>query len=347
MDEIDAFRRGIHRNYVRLADVVPLSTPFTVLIDPTNACNFKCVFCPTGAPDLLKAVSRPKGTMEFTLFEKIIEDLSEFDGKLKKLQLYKDGEPLLNKRLPDMIARAKAANVSDIVELTTNGALLNEDRATALIDAGLDCIRISIEHVHDEGYQKITQNYDDFEAIRKNVERLFTLKRDRRSDLSIHVKVVDIGLTDTDKKRFYEVFNPISDTINIDAAMDWGGSDTLGKDFTVAQNSQTAMNGVTPLRPDRTVCSAPFKSMAINFNGQVSVCCVDWKMETIVGDVRRRSLYNIWNGQEFTQFRLTHLEGRRDTLSACANCGYMQGFSDHEDLDEIRAELAAKIRTPV
>jgi MoaA/NifB/PqqE/SkfB family radical SAM enzyme len=32
---------------------IPLSTPFQLVIDTTNACNFKCSFCPTGNPDII------------------------------------------------------------------------------------------------------------------------------------------------------------------------------------------------------------------------------------------------------------------------------------------------------
>ena len=37
-----------------LAEKIPLPAPYVVYIEPSNLCNFKCIFCPTGDPELLK-----------------------------------------------------------------------------------------------------------------------------------------------------------------------------------------------------------------------------------------------------------------------------------------------------
>ena len=42
------------------------------MIDPSNLCNFRCTFCPTGEKSLLGKYERPKGVMPFELFSKII-----------------------------------------------------------------------------------------------------------------------------------------------------------------------------------------------------------------------------------------------------------------------------------
>ena len=56
---------GRHRDRNDLSQVLPLATPFSLLIDPSNGCNFRCVFCATGSPELLKEVGRPRGSMKF------------------------------------------------------------------------------------------------------------------------------------------------------------------------------------------------------------------------------------------------------------------------------------------
>jgi len=126
--------------------------------------------------------------------------------------------------------------------------------------------------------------------------------------------------------------------------MGWSGADSQGRDFRLGRDPDSAIDGMTPIRPERRVCSAPFKSLAVNFNGQVSVCCVDWSLETVVGDVSVEPLREIWNGAALARFRDTHLRGRRQELAACRNCTYMLGFSDFEDLDTAAAELLEKLR---
>ena len=114
-----------------LADCLPLTTPFTVGIDPCNLCNFRCRFCPTGHPQLLRKVKRPRGAMKFDLFCKIIDDLHAFPDKIKRLYLYHEGEPLLNPHLPDMVGYAKQSDIAESIQITTNGALLTKNGSDA------------------------------------------------------------------------------------------------------------------------------------------------------------------------------------------------------------------------
>ena len=84
---------------MKLSKNLPLRVPYNIYIDPSNACNFKCTFCPTGNKELLKSVDRPLGIMKFNVFEKIVNDLSEmirkYNQKPEFIALFKDGEPLL------------------------------------------------------------------------------------------------------------------------------------------------------------------------------------------------------------------------------------------------------------
>ena len=45
--KIKNYRESLNRYYKRLGDNLPLDTPWSMMIDPSNLCNFKCIFCPT------------------------------------------------------------------------------------------------------------------------------------------------------------------------------------------------------------------------------------------------------------------------------------------------------------
>lgn len=91
--------------------------------------------------------------------------------------------------------------------------------------------------------------------------------------------------------------------------------------------------------PERKACSEPFMKLVVNFNGQVSVCCVDWAHETVIGDVRSETLYGIWNGDRLRRFRLKHLAGERNSLTACASCDYVLGLPSHTNFDDKVGQL--------
>jgi radical SAM protein with 4Fe4S-binding SPASM domain len=273
--------------------------------------------------------------MKYELYCKIIDDLKamvdEHNMRPNLLQLYKDGEPLIHKRFPEMVTYAKKAKVADVVSTTTNGALLTEELSGRIIDSGLDQIRISIIHVTDEAYKEIAQTYSDYAKIRENVGFLYREKKRLRSGLRVIVKINDSALTAEEKRKFTEDFASNCDVVRVDSMMGWSLSEV--KDFTLGVQVTTGMDGVSPLR-ERKVCPEPFSRLAINFDGQVSVCCVDWSYGTIVGDLRTESLKEIWNGEKLREFRMAHLNGRRESILACAQCQYVKGAPLSRDLDD-------------
>ena len=67
------------------------------------------------------------GLMEFDLFKKLVDDLAQFDDRLKKVKIGNHGEPTLHPRLPEMISYIRDKGVADTVELFTNGSKLNPE----------------------------------------------------------------------------------------------------------------------------------------------------------------------------------------------------------------------------
>ncbi len=77
------------KSRAKLWEVTPLPAPYSLYIEPTSHCNLRCLFCPTGYKEY--AGMRPNGLMDYDLFCKIVDDIKEFDRKLKRVNLYKDG----------------------------------------------------------------------------------------------------------------------------------------------------------------------------------------------------------------------------------------------------------------
>jgi radical SAM protein with 4Fe4S-binding SPASM domain len=47
-------------------------------------------------------------------------------------------------------------------------------------------------------------------------------------------------------------------------------------------------------------------SLTIKSNGEVVMCMEDFNNEIVLGDARRESLYDIWNGERYKKFRQDH-----------------------------------------
>ncbi len=324
---------------VRLADAVPLETPFLVYIDPANICNFKCRFCPTGHPSLLKSVNRPAKIMDFDLFEKILGDLARFPNKIRAMFFHKDGEPLLNKRLGEMMTMAVGQGCSEKYWLTTNASLLTPEWAEKIVSSGIDAVRLSIEHVSAEGYRSMTRTFSDYERILKGVASLYEERERRGSKMYIAAKLIDFNFTQAELDKFAHDFSGITDDILLTEPNAWTRNDVF--DFTLGVKPKAGYDGVMPLMPDRIACINPFYNLAVNVDGQVGLCPLDWSLATIVGDVRNESLYDIWNGRRAREFQVLQLSGRRNENPACNHCECIP-YAPESELDPDRERLLAK-----
>jgi MoaA/NifB/PqqE/SkfB family radical SAM enzyme len=90
------------RKYLR--DIIPLNMPFTLYIDPTNHCNYKCVYCARNLPEFKKYTGK-LCHMDMALFEKIADELKTW-GRIKSLKFYFIGEPFLNPNFLSMLEKA-------------------------------------------------------------------------------------------------------------------------------------------------------------------------------------------------------------------------------------------------
>ena len=165
---------------ISLKDAIPLKMPFTLFVDPSNYCNFKCSFCPRNYDDFSKYAGSFKH-MKLSLFEKIVGDLKEFDGRLKVLRLFYLGEPLLCPDFLPILRLVVRENVADRIEISTNASLLTESISKEIIDiareyAGNLYLRVSVYSVLPDKNKAITKSNIPVDKIYTNVA---TFKRVR------------------------------------------------------------------------------------------------------------------------------------------------------------------------
>jgi radical SAM protein with 4Fe4S-binding SPASM domain len=320
-------------NRTRLEEVIPLDIPFLVFLDPSDRCNFRCKFCPTGNRALITQINRNSGLMDFDLYRKIIDDLCEFGKPIKVLRLYKDGEPLLNPKFADMVRYAKERDCALQVDTTTNASLLTPDRNLELINAGLDRIHISINGLSDESYRKFTGYKMDFNKLIHNICHLY----EHRGNCLVCIKIVGDDLSREEQKRFFSIFGDIADRVFIEhIAPCWPTFDM--KD--AAPNSSVGIYGQIIQEVD--VCPYIFYSLSINSDGKVSLCFLDWSRKLILGDMKEESFKDIWNGDALFEFRKMHLLNKRKGHAVCGVCGQLSHCRP-DDIDPFAKMLAKKL----
>lgn len=321
------------KNRTKLETVIPLKTPFIINIDPSDKCNFRCKFCPTGDLSLMnKTPGRNFGPMDFNLFKKIVDDICKFDEPIKVLRLYKDGEPLLNPNFVDMIEYAKQSGCCDRVDTTTNASLLTPELSLAIIEAGLDRINISIEGVNNEQYKDFSDYKIDFDKLVENIRFFYK----HRKQCEMIVKINGDILTEAQKQEFYDIFGDITDGIFIESIMDCWPTYELEK---VTINESRGIYGQDI--NEVNVCPYVFYSFAVNSDGTISLCFLDWHRKLVIGDAKTESVKDVWSSDKIKEYQKLFLKGGRKSHPICSDCGQLrQGQPD--DIDEFANELLRK-----
>lgn len=301
----------------RLEQVIPLTAPYLLFLDPSDACNGHCRWCPTGNGEALK-YKKPQ-IMDFDLYKKIIDDLCNMPEAIKTLRLYKDGEPLLNKNLHKMVGYAREAGCFGQIDTTTNGLLLTPKRWKPLVEAGIDKIFVSVP----QGYSM---------EYRDQIRNAYFHKKQAK----IYVKIIGDGMSEVSKLKFFSDFEDYCDRIFIE------NLSPCWPDFDIKASPTMGIYG-QPVK-EVLVCPYIFYSLAINSNGTVSLCFLDYRHHMIIGDLRVQSFADIWLGKLLREFRVWMLQGKRKQHELCGKCGQLSHGAP-DDIDPYAEALLEKLWT--
>lgn len=328
----------VNPNRHRLEEVLPLDTPYAVSIDPCNLCNFKCKFCAMHSSG--EILDFQQQMMPLTLFRKVIDDIAEFPSRLKLMYITGYGEPLLHPEFPEMVRYAKEKNVSELVALVTNGSKLNPELNQALIDSGLDRVRISVEGISEEGYYEISGVRMDFEQFIANIKDLHERSIRAGRSCEIYLKTVDAAVeTEEKQKKFYELFEGVCDRIFIDHVTPiWAHWKEIYNRFDIPKIGSHNQEW-----QEVKVCPHPFYNLFVTPDGIVYLCPSDWKRELAMGDVNRQSLVEIWNSEALKTFWMDMLSGQKDKYPVCRECLYPM-CDCNDNIDAYAGELLEKFR---
>ena len=330
----------LKNNRIPLREMIPLEMPFAMFVDPTNWCNFKCSFCPRNLDDFSKYAGNFKH-MSINTFKKIIYDIKEFKGKLKVLRLFYLGEPLLCPDFFKMLELAIDENIADRIEISSNGSLLTREKAQIILDLakkyqGMIYMRFSIYSVIPEKNRAITKSPIGVEKIYRNIYNITKLKKEQNiNNVITYAKM--LNSFDDENEKFKKIYKNAVDEVNIEQPMNWSSFDN--KNLLDVYNEKDIESITNEQMPK--VCAYPFDVMAIQSDGDVVCCCVDWTRHTKIGNIHKKTLKEIWNGEELKKIRILHLEGKRNLNKACNNCLRLPcgNVYDKDNLDGLSPDI--------
>ena len=319
----------------QLHQQLPLKTPFSIHMFVSYFCNFSCKYCLQALSDeALQAKSFYKQFMDFELYKKAVDDMVEFDEKVKALIFAGHGEPLLHKDIARMVAYAKEKQVAQRVEIVTNGSLLTNSLADDLIEAGLDRLRISVQGVNAASYEETMGRQFDFS---KFIERL-TYFYQKKTHTEVYCKIIDVAMKSRgEEEQFRKIFTPISDEIAIEYEIPFVkevDNSSFKEDFSCNKQGDKVSGA--------KVCSMPFYMMVVTPNGDVVPCC-STDIPLVYGNIKEKTLPEIWKSPMIKGFCRVQLLGNREKHPVCSVCSVPQfGLQSGDYLDEYAEDLLDK-----
>ncbi|MCB0521446.1 MAG: SPASM domain-containing protein [Lewinellaceae bacterium] len=288
--------------------------PMTISIEPTTACNLRCPECPSG----LRAFTRPTGNLKEDFFKSTINELHK---DLLYLIFYFQGEPYINPKFLDMVKYAHHKGIYTIT--STNGHFLNDENARKTIESGLDRLIISVDGTTQQTYESYRKE-GKLETVLQGASNVVKWKKKLKSKTP-HL-IFQFLVTRPNEHQIPDIYR-LAEEIGIDEVKlktaqvyDYEhGNDLIPTQGKYARYEE---------KPDGTWrvknellnhCWKLWHACVITWDGLVVPCCFDKDASHRLGDLKKISFREIWQGEYYQHFRASLLKGR-DQIDICTNC---------------------------
>lgn len=244
-------------------------------------------------------MTRPIGIMNQDLYEKILHECT--DNHLKVLHLHNFGEPLIDTKFPERVALAKKLGIRK-VKFFTNASLLNNEKAEALIDAGADEIKISLDGDSRETYETIRIGLS-YDTVAANIAGLIELRN--RKGLKKPVVKLNFVVRDDNRaesKSFEAKWAKITDSISFDEEHNW------------SKGASQSENGVFH------ACLRIWNTFTILWDGRAALCCLDFDGRVILGDMNKQTISEVWHSKKLAEIRNHHIHRDFSPIPLCSAC---------------------------
>lgn len=261
-------------------------------IETTNACNFKCSFCPH------RIMQRKIKVMDDSLYEKIILDAERIG--MHTLDLRNFGEPLTDNKLNIRCGFAKEHGFDNIY-IHTNGYLLTKELYGQLIRNGMSRFIVSLSPRKEFAE---TRGESLFEVIFDN---LLEISRGYDTD-KILIDFINTGnSTEDEVAEFKHSLQSIGYSIREEIQLhNWA-------------------HGAAIKSENVKLCRRLWNSFTVLSDGKVALCCLDYNAEHVMGDLNFQTITEVINSEMYQMFRRSHVN--KSLVGLCKNCDmpYVKG----------------------
>ncbi len=252
-------------------------------IETTTVCNGHCIFCPHDRYEAGEI-----GTMDEALFEKIIRDASHYPFRVVYPML--TGEPFCD---PDIIERIKLIRSlmpNVVIKIFTNASLLTGAQIDELAGIGGVAVSVSLNGARAKT-REILSWLEDFDPV---VEKIGYLSRK--------------GLLEATST----VWHPTVTVKEINEMVKFPKPDVF--------QFHNFAGEIYPYRNVGPTNCSRLNVLTVKWNGDTALCCFDYRGQVAFGNLREKTIMDIWDNPLYQLYRSTHERGEGHHMTLCKSC---------------------------
>lgn len=297
----------------------------------TNVCNFRCPFCPQAYQHLDNQPAgspydRKMGMMSRAVFDRA---LAEAHRVARTVELGFFGEQTLHKQYIEYIGALGRPRPFG-VELNTNISMLTRDMMAAWIDAEIDLVRLSVDAIDGEVFNRVrpglvrdlegntVDEVDRMAAINDKIEHWLSLPDHRPTRLVFVKSSHNVG----QREKFLNHWQPrlgAGDVVLMKNVLSYGGK-------IVDPMIQAGRCNVW----DVGYC-------VIDWAGNVSPCNLDTNMDLLLGNIMTESIDALYHGERAAALR--DRTGCGNDITPCRTCTDANNWSGNETFKPIELRV--------
>jgi MoaA/NifB/PqqE/SkfB family radical SAM enzyme len=274
--------------------------PRFIQLETVTKCNAKCPFCPQNE------IVRDPARMPAEIWQKIVDDTRGWGLTYRP---FLTNEPFVDNRMPEIVRYIKDNDPTARVEFNTNGELVTEKLAVALLEAGVDIMRFSIDGFSKETYEPSRVGIE-YEKVKERTTRFLELwdEGGYRDKVFTELRMIEVPENRHEIEAYRDYWGPRCSEVLITTMYQWPWTGQKREDVV--------------LKP----CLKILDELFFYTNGNATICCWDVHERAVIGNVLEQSVSEIWEGYAARSMRALLDDGRRDLLNLCSRCNAYQDY---------------------
>ena len=261
--------------------------PFILDLETTNHCNLDCVFCSR------QLITSKLGRIATDTFRRIVDEAAAHGAAVR---LNGWGEPFIHTEIVEQIRYAHARGC--LTMIYTNGTLLTEAKAEALIEAGLDEMKFSMQGLNKHQYEEMREGatYEKFRGQVKLMHEVRERRGARRPFITLLTSVITKDWLEETPEAYRDEWFAYVDKLAIDHTV-----------FTFVEELARVKKYLPYHAVERTYvpCANIAIMLSLNWKGDILICNQDYDADPhyVLGNLRDMTIHEAWHSPKMNAQR--------------------------------------------